>query len=439
MSSVDEPGDVSDISGTMFTQTKEFQYLGSLLSADEPVGAAIRGTITCAWLKWRESTGILCDRRCSRVLKGKVCRTVVRPALLYGSECWPVSKTHERMLNTAEIRMLRWACGFTRCDRVRNEDIRTMMQTVPIQLKLREQRLRWYGHVMRRPSHHPIRRALEMEGSGKRSRGAPMDRCRIQGYEGGVSSRHCRSEHARTSTKWSFLRRDLRRDSKGCSTKKETTCGNGKSATYAQSTYDSHWRINRSHLYSPVIIHSLSSLLPSSPSKYTVRLCSKAADTNNRLSHVSRDGSAKQVDISHKPISHREAVAEGRVLLTPELVHQIKHNLSKKGDVLNVARIASVMGAKLTANIIPLCHSIPISYVNTDFRLDESQCVLHIRTTARTTSNTGIEMEALTACSVAALTVYDMCKAVTQKMVISEIRLVSKTGGKTEYKAFSGF
>ncbi|RCN52613.1 molybdenum cofactor biosynthesis protein [Ancylostoma caninum] len=145
------------------------------------------------------------------------------------------------------------------------------------------------------------------------------------------------------------------------------------------------------------------------------------------------------VDISHKPVSHREAVAEGKVLLTPELVHQIKNNLSKKGDVLNVARVASVMGAKLTANIIPLCHNIPISYVNTDFRLDESQCVLHIRTTARTTSNTGIEMEALTACSVAALTVYDMCKAVTQKMVISEIRLVSKTGGKTEYKAVSDF
>ncbi|KIH47257.1 molybdenum cofactor biosynthesis protein A [Ancylostoma duodenale] len=136
-----------------------------------------------------------------------------------------------------------------------------------------------------------------------------------------------------------------------------------------------------------------------------------AADINNRLSHVSKDGSAKQVDISHKPVSHREAVAEGKVLLTPELVHQIKHNLSKKGDVLNVARVASVMGAKLTANIIPLCHNIPISYVNTDFRLDE----------------------------VAALTVYDMCKAVTQKMVISEIRLVSKTGGKTEYKAVSDF
>ncbi|KIH57289.1 hypothetical protein ANCDUO_12521 [Ancylostoma duodenale] len=82
---------------------------------------------------------------------------------MYGSECWPVSKMHERMLNTAEMRMPRWACGFTRRDEVRNEDIRTLMQTAPIQLKLREQRLRWFGHVMRRPPLHPTRQALEME------------------------------------------------------------------------------------------------------------------------------------------------------------------------------------------------------------------------------------------------------------------------------------
>ncbi|EYC14995.1 hypothetical protein Y032_0038g3565 [Ancylostoma ceylanicum] len=105
MSSIEEPGDVSDISGTMFTQMKEFQYLGSFLSADGTVGAAVHGRISCARLKWRESTGILCDRRCSRVLRGKVYRTVVSPALPYGSEYWPVAKTHERMLNTAEMRI----------------------------------------------------------------------------------------------------------------------------------------------------------------------------------------------------------------------------------------------------------------------------------------------------------------------------------------------
>ncbi|KIH64539.1 hypothetical protein ANCDUO_05151 [Ancylostoma duodenale] len=114
---------------------KEFQYLDSVLSADGTVDAAVRGRIACAWLKWRESTGILCDRRCSRVLKGKIYRTVLRPAMMYGGECWPLSKTHERMLNTAEMRMLRWACGLMRCDKVHNEDIRTMMQTASIQPK----------------------------------------------------------------------------------------------------------------------------------------------------------------------------------------------------------------------------------------------------------------------------------------------------------------
>ncbi|KIH47043.1 hypothetical protein ANCDUO_22902, partial [Ancylostoma duodenale] len=122
MSSVQDDDDVVDANGTAFTQVEEFQYFGSVLSADGTVDAAVRGRIACAWLKWRESTGILCDRRCSRMLKGKIYRTVVRPAMMYGSECWPVSKKRERMLNTAEMRMLRWACGFNRRDKVRNED-----------------------------------------------------------------------------------------------------------------------------------------------------------------------------------------------------------------------------------------------------------------------------------------------------------------------------
>ncbi|KAK6760605.1 hypothetical protein RB195_021898 [Necator americanus] len=213
----------------------------------------------------------------------------------------------------------------------------------------------------------------------------------------------------------------------------------GKSPTYAQSAYDSHWRITKCDLYSSVITSSLSRLLPFVSNISTIRLCSKASHISNGFSHVSKDGSAKQVDISHKPVSFREAVAEGKIKLTQELVHQIKNNTSRKGDVLNIARIASVMGAKLTASLIPLCHNITISYVHTEFRLDENECVLFIRTTARTTANTGIEMEALTACTIAALTVYDMCKAVTQEMVISDIRLISKSGGKTEYKAVSNF
>ncbi|EYC43100.1 hypothetical protein Y032_0503g2638 [Ancylostoma ceylanicum] len=176
MSSIGGGDAMLDENGTAFTQTEEFQYLGSVLSADGTVDAAVRGRIACAWLKWRESTGILCDRRCSRVLKGKIYRTVVRPAMMYGSECWPVTKAHERMLNTAEMRMLRWACGLTRRDKVRNENIRALMQTAPIQQKLRAQRLRWFGHVMRRSPLHPTRKAMEMEVSGKRPRGAPKKR-----------------------------------------------------------------------------------------------------------------------------------------------------------------------------------------------------------------------------------------------------------------------
>ncbi|CAJ0609479.1 unnamed protein product [Cylicocyclus nassatus] len=213
----------------------------------------------------------------------------------------------------------------------------------------------------------------------------------------------------------------------------------GKSATYAKSTNDTYRRINRTHPVLSITSDLSSLLLPSTTSISSLRLCSKAADSPVYLSHVSKDGSAKQVDVSHKPISYREAVAEGKITLTPALVHLIKNNLSKKGDVLNVARIASVIGAKSTSTIIPLCHNIPISYVNTEFRLDESKGVLYIRSTAKTTSNTGVEMEALTACSVAALTVYDMCKAVTQQMVIGDIRLVSKSGGKTNYKGVSDF
>ncbi|EYC29847.1 hypothetical protein Y032_0005g2291 [Ancylostoma ceylanicum] len=111
---------------------------------------------------------------CSRVLKGKIYRTVVRPAMMYGTECWPVSKTHERMLNTAEMCTLRWACGLTRRDKVRNEDIRALMQTAPIQQKLRAQRLRRFGH------HHYtlLGSPWMMEITGKRPRGVPKKRCK---------------------------------------------------------------------------------------------------------------------------------------------------------------------------------------------------------------------------------------------------------------------
>ena len=122
----------------------------------------------------------------SRILKGKVYRSVVRPAILYGSECWPTTKNHERQLHSAEMRMLRWACGWTRLDRIRNEDVRAVMQTAPVQLKLREQRLRWYGHV--------LRRSAGQEGNGTRSTRQATARSPKEKVEGRHQDRPHRSE-----------------------------------------------------------------------------------------------------------------------------------------------------------------------------------------------------------------------------------------------------
>ncbi|VDL78066.1 unnamed protein product [Nippostrongylus brasiliensis] len=150
MSSEDGSEPILDCYRETIERVNQFRYLGSELSRDGAVDEAVRGRINAAWVKWREATGILRDKRCSRVLKGKLYRAVVRPAVLYGSECWPTNKAHERQVHSAEMRMLRWACGWTRMDRVRNEDLRSVMGVAPVHLKMREQRLRWYGHILRR-------------------------------------------------------------------------------------------------------------------------------------------------------------------------------------------------------------------------------------------------------------------------------------------------
>jgi len=143
------------------------------------------------------------------------------------------------------------------------------------------------------------------------------------------------------------------------------------------------------------------------------------------LTHLDQAGKASMVDISDKVPCLREAIAEGQILLTPETLTLIRENGHKKGDVLAVARIAAIQAAKLTQNLIPLCHQIPLSKVAVDFEL-QSDCV-HITATVKTTAATGVEMEALTAISIAALTIYDMCKAVDKTMQITDIRLLSKT------------
>jgi cyclic pyranopterin phosphate synthase len=137
------------------------------------------------------------------------------------------------------------------------------------------------------------------------------------------------------------------------------------------------------------------------------------------------------VDVGAKPVTEREAVAEGVIRMRPETLAQILEGGHKKGDVLAVARVAGIMAAKKTAELIPLCHPIPITAIEVELTPDEKQSAVQCRAWVRTQAQTGIEMEALVAVEIALLTIYDMCKAVDRSMEITGIRLLSKTGGKS--------
>lgn len=143
------------------------------------------------------------------------------------------------------------------------------------------------------------------------------------------------------------------------------------------------------------------------------------------LTHTNEHGAASMVDVSAKPPLKRTAIAEARILLQPETLALIRDNLIQKGDVLAVARIAGIQAAKLTAQLIPLCHPLPLSHAAVEFVLEDDGIL--ITTTASTVAGTGVEMEALTAASTAALTIYDMCKAVDKTMRVEGLHLVSKT------------
>jgi cyclic pyranopterin phosphate synthase len=150
-----------------------------------------------------------------------------------------------------------------------------------------------------------------------------------------------------------------------------------------------------------------------------------------RLSHVDESGRARMVDVSAKDVTTREAVARGRVTMQPETLAQIVDGTVPKGDVLAVARLAGVMAAKRTAELIPLCHPLPIDHVDVTVIPDRDASCVRIESRARVTARTGVEMEALTAAAVAALTLYDMCKSVDRSMVIEDVCLVEKRGGKS--------
>ncbi len=150
-----------------------------------------------------------------------------------------------------------------------------------------------------------------------------------------------------------------------------------------------------------------------------------------KLSHINSKGKAEMVDVSEKEISTRTAEAYAEVKVSKEVFYAIKSNSVKKGDVLSIAKFAGIQAAKKTSELIPLCHNIFISKIDVELKLNPKKKTVEIKSFAKTSAQTGIEMEALTAASVAALTVYDMCKAIDKSMIISEIKLLSKTGGKS--------
>lgn len=149
------------------------------------------------------------------------------------------------------------------------------------------------------------------------------------------------------------------------------------------------------------------------------------------LTHIDERGKARMVDVTAKDVTERVAVARGRVLMKKETLDLILANEVKKGDVLGVARVAGIMAAKKTGELVPLCHPLNITSVEVEFETLADPPAVDVTATAKVASKTGVEMEALTAVSVAALTIYDMCKAVDKAMTLTDIRLVKKTGGKS--------
>jgi len=150
-----------------------------------------------------------------------------------------------------------------------------------------------------------------------------------------------------------------------------------------------------------------------------------------RLTHTDESGSARMVDVSEKEITKREATARGRITMKPETLAMIRENRVKKGDVLSTARIAAIMAAKKTADLIPLCHPIPIADVSVDLTPDEKTSGVDITVTVSAVWRTGVEMEAIVGVMAAAATIYDMIKAVDRGAVITDVRLFRKTGGKS--------
>ncbi|KAJ0617179.1 putative RNA-directed DNA polymerase [Helianthus annuus] len=161
------------IEGQVVPQATKFKYLGSFVQSNGEIDSEVAHRIQAGWCRWRAATGVLCDKRFPDKLKGKFYRVAIRPSMLYGTDCWAIKKIHARKLDVAEMRMLRWMCGHTRLDKIRNEVFRVRLGVACISDKIREGRLRWFGHVKRRQMTDPIRIVETLTVDGRRSRGRP--------------------------------------------------------------------------------------------------------------------------------------------------------------------------------------------------------------------------------------------------------------------------
>jgi hypothetical protein len=161
------------LDGQVIPKKDTFRYLGSMLQKNGDINENVSHRIKASWLKWRQASDVLCDRVPLK-LKGKFYRTAIRPVILYGAEYWSTKRRHVQQLSVVEMRMLRWICDHTRRDRVRNDDIRERLEVAPIEKKLMQHHLRWFGHMQRRPAKTPIRNGVIRQNSNnKRGRGQP--------------------------------------------------------------------------------------------------------------------------------------------------------------------------------------------------------------------------------------------------------------------------
>jgi hypothetical protein len=162
------------LDGQVVPKKDTFRYLGSMLQKNGDIVENVSHRIKGGWLKWRQASSVLCDPRVPLKLKGKLYRTAIRPDMLYEAECCPTKRRHVQQLSIAEMRMLRWICGHTRRDRVQNDDIRERLGVTPVEEKLVQHRLRWFGHMQRRSAEAPIRNGvIRRIGNKKRDRGRP--------------------------------------------------------------------------------------------------------------------------------------------------------------------------------------------------------------------------------------------------------------------------